>query len=251
MVEFEIRDSRAEDAPALAALYNALYPDRPMTAEGVLARDRQRAPDALVGRWVAEIGGQVVGMGMFHQPTHDYAPGRFRVWVHMAADYRRRGIGLALYARVLEGLAAFRPHALRANVRDNQADGLRFLARQGYRRDPARPGFVPGRGRFRLRTLRRIRSPLRRRDNRDPIAGGTGGRRGPRSQAVRSGMDPVPGYARRGPRLPPPVRPVGARGDRQSAAASGRLLHRPGRRRVRWPTATSGGNQAGRSWRSA
>ena len=104
-----IRETTPEDAPALAALHTALYPDRPMTAEGVLARDRQRAPDALAGRWVAEVGGQVVGMGMFHQPTHDYAPGRFRVWVHVAADFRRRGIGAALYARLLE-----RPRCARA-----------------------------------------------------------------------------------------------------------------------------------------
>ena len=127
-----IRETTPEDAPALAALHTALYPDRPMTAEGVLARDRQRAPDALVGRWVAEVGGQVVGMGAFHQSTHDYAPGRFRVWVNVAADWRRRGIGAALYARLLEGLAAHEPRVLRAVVREGQAAGRRFLARQGY-----------------------------------------------------------------------------------------------------------------------
>jgi mycothiol synthase len=130
--DFMLRESTPEDAAALAALHTALYPDRPMTAEVVLARDRQRAPDALVGRWVAEVDGQVVGMGTFHQPTHEYAPGRFRVWGHVAADFRRRGIGSALYARVLTGLARYDPRELRAVVRDDQPDGLRFLTWHGY-----------------------------------------------------------------------------------------------------------------------
>ncbi len=130
--EITLRASVPGDAAALAEINNAIYPDNPLTGEAVAARDRDRERAGPSGRWVAVLDGQVVGQGMFFQSGYEYAPGRFRVWVGVRPEARRRGIGAALFDRALAGLAPHAPQVLRAQVRADQRAGLAFLARHGF-----------------------------------------------------------------------------------------------------------------------
>ncbi len=130
-----IRSFAPEDYPAIVELHNSLnivWPERPRTPEAWAEVDRNRSPKAKYQRWVVVEDGRVVGFSSYSQGPAAYPPQSFYVNVEVAPQHQRRGIGAALYDRVMEGLAEFNPPVLRADAFANLPQGFAFLQNRGF-----------------------------------------------------------------------------------------------------------------------
>jgi mycothiol synthase len=135
----DFRPFTPADYPAIAAIHNSLgivWPERPRTAEGWAEADRHRSPKCIFHRWVAVecdcVGGAVAGFATCGQSIFDYHPQRFYVNVEVSPQFQRRGIGSALYDRVMAGLQPFDPRVLRADAFTNLPRGFPFLKSRGF-----------------------------------------------------------------------------------------------------------------------
>jgi GNAT superfamily N-acetyltransferase len=130
-----IRAFTSADYPAIVRIHqsvNIQWPERPRTPEGWAEADRQRNPKYKFQRWVAVMDDKVVGFGSYGQYSGDYHPQRFYVNVEVSPDYQRRGIGAALYDRIVAELQPFDPRVLRADAFTNLPQGFRFLQKRGF-----------------------------------------------------------------------------------------------------------------------
>ena len=124
-----------EDYPAIVNIHNSLnivWPEKPRTPEAWAAVDQNRNPEWKHQRWVAVEDDRVVGSSSYAQSPWSYPPQSFYINVEVQPEYQRRGIGLALYDRVMEGLQTFNPPALRADAFTNLPQGFAFLQKQGF-----------------------------------------------------------------------------------------------------------------------
>jgi mycothiol synthase len=131
---FRLRGFRVEDLAALTDVLNATYPDEPTTLDEQEHGERVYPADNPRVRFAAETEiGEFVGFGQCMKPFRLDAPGVYTIYAVVAPQWRRRGIGRALLAR-LEPFAiargAQRIHA--PGCREDFADTTRFLERAGY-----------------------------------------------------------------------------------------------------------------------
>jgi GNAT superfamily N-acetyltransferase len=100
--------------------------------EDYIEADKVRDAKCKHQRWVAVDGGQIVGTGAYLQELWAYHPQKFKLAGGVLPQYRRRGIGAALYERVMEGLATFDPVELQAHVRQDHPQSLPFFEKRGF-----------------------------------------------------------------------------------------------------------------------
>lgn len=104
----------------------------PVTAADL--RDQlQKAPPGSVIRWMlAEDGeGEPVGVSKVTRFPW-WSSGRYDLWLGVAPDQRRQGIGSALFDEALAFLAAQGATRLEAEVADDDEPSLAFAAHRGY-----------------------------------------------------------------------------------------------------------------------
>ena len=131
----KIRNFTENDYPAIVDIHQSLdisWPERPRTPEGWAEIDRRRNPKCKFQRWVAEVDGSVVGYGAYGQSIFEYHPQRFNINIEVSPDYQRRGIGGALYERIMDGLQPFDARILRADAFTNLPQGFEFLQKRGF-----------------------------------------------------------------------------------------------------------------------
>lgn len=130
-----IRPFVPEDYPALVEIHSSLnivWPERPATPQAWAEVDRNRSQQTRYQRWVAVEDGRVVGFSAYSQGPGAYPAHSFHVNVEVTRQYQRRGIGAALYAQVMQGIAGFNPPALRADAYANLPEGFAFLQKRGF-----------------------------------------------------------------------------------------------------------------------
>lgn len=127
-----IRLSTAEDYPAISELFTLLNPDRPVTKADLLETEQHRDLKYQSQQWVAVSEQQVVGVGSYFQREWFYHPRKFRISVQVHPHHRRRGIGSALYAQILDGLNPLNPIALICDTYENCYECIRFLESRGF-----------------------------------------------------------------------------------------------------------------------
>lgn len=130
-----IRDFLSEDYPALVAAHASLHivwPEYPRTPEAWAEADRARSPKTRFRRLVAVDRELVVGFASYSQSPWNYPSGSFYVNVEVHPDFQRRGIGSALYDRLMEDIQTFKPTALRADALTNLPQGFTFLQKRGF-----------------------------------------------------------------------------------------------------------------------
>lgn len=125
-----IRPLRAEDYAQLAICQRAAMPGTDDTAESMQQDDEHTAA---LQRWVAEVDGQVVGSSSWFQLPSRLHPQKFWMDGSVHPDFQRRGIGSALYARVMEAIAAKDAISVRTFSREDYASTRAFLAKHGFR----------------------------------------------------------------------------------------------------------------------
>ncbi len=132
---FTIRPFQKTDSDyrAVMAVENTVWPDFPQTIEEWKHRDETRDPQYLFRRFVAEVEGQTVALGVYCEPWWSFKPGKFHIEASVLPDYRRRGIGAALYNKLIADLAERKPTVLVSWSRENQVEGVRFLTKRGFK----------------------------------------------------------------------------------------------------------------------
>ena len=128
-MQFTIRPVRTEDYAALAECNRAAMPGSRDTAESFQVRNVQAHA---FERWVAVEDGLVVGHASWFQLARRFHPQKFRLDGAVHPEFQGRGIGSALLARVLEGVAARNATSLRTATREDYLNGSKFLARRGF-----------------------------------------------------------------------------------------------------------------------
>ena len=121
-----------DDYAGVAEVATAVRPEYPTTVAELRSNDARRDPDLVFGRIVAELAGRIVAYGAYGQAEGALWPGQFFLNAAVRPDHRRRGLGGAIYGRVLDTLAPHRPGALTAFAYDDRPDALRFLERRGF-----------------------------------------------------------------------------------------------------------------------
>lgn len=116
---------------AFTALWNEAYPDLSRTELELRLADLSRG--CAPARWVTEHEGQVVAMaGYEHPEDEEFHPRKYQLHLIVSSAYRQRGIGGALYQRVLNELSLINALIVRAWVRADRSDSRRFLSTRGF-----------------------------------------------------------------------------------------------------------------------
>ncbi len=129
--EFCIGD---DDYAALAAIDTAVFPEYPSRAEDWRYDDENFDRTRYVlKRYVAEVGGQIVGYGTYHHMPYRFHPQRFWMWIAVHPHHQRQGIGRALYERIVQDLQALGARTVGTSCRETMPHVLEFLQRRGFR----------------------------------------------------------------------------------------------------------------------
>lgn len=129
-----IRPFEERDYPAVLAVWNAVYTDYPWSVAAARHDDsRYDGRRLILRRFVAETDGRVVGVTEFHHVSNMYHPHKFWIGLDVRPEHQGRGIGTALYDRLLLELAPFRPQVLWVNVRETFPRSLAFAERGAFR----------------------------------------------------------------------------------------------------------------------
>jgi mycothiol synthase len=132
LLKWDVRPFVPSDYAGMVAIWNALNPDRTRSAADERDTDERREPIYAHGRFVAELGGTIVGVAEYGQNPGRYHPRRFELEGYVAREHQGRGIGRALYDRALAALTPQDPLSVRASVGEDSARGLRFLQARGF-----------------------------------------------------------------------------------------------------------------------
>jgi GNAT superfamily N-acetyltransferase len=121
---------------ALAEVDKAVWPDNPTTAVLFKHMDAVRDPQYLFQRLVVYQNDALVAFGEYGDVPWSYQPGKYRVSLTVHPDHERRGIGAALYDRILATLSqqGQQPTLLVSGTREDKPQAIRFLERRGFQR---------------------------------------------------------------------------------------------------------------------
>ncbi|MDQ2713507.1 MAG: GNAT family N-acetyltransferase [Chloroflexota bacterium] len=135
-----IRPFTVADYLALVTVINSADPEHmehgtAISVAEMQLKDEQRDAKCRFQRWVAEIDGKVIAVGQYDQFADMYHPRQFWVYLVVAAQYQGRGIGSALYQHVASGLDPLQPLEVRAEVREDMTQSVRFAKAQGFQEE--------------------------------------------------------------------------------------------------------------------
>lgn len=132
-----IRTARAEEAAAVAEIYNIGIRERTSTFETCEREPRDMA-EAIASRrhpfLVAEVDGRVVGFAATSQYSdRDCYAGVAECTLYVDAESRGRGVGSALLEALAEEAARRGFHKLIGKLFDTNEPSLRLMRRSGFR----------------------------------------------------------------------------------------------------------------------
>jgi DNA-binding transcriptional MerR regulator len=132
MTAYTIRDARIDtDMPDIVRITNP-YEDQPRTVDEMREWFQYTPPGRLHRRLVSvNENDSVTGYGGYVHEAHN-PEGHFTAWVIVDPDYRRQGIGSALWDRLWEDLKEKGATRLVSDVLDNDTPGLVFAQRRGF-----------------------------------------------------------------------------------------------------------------------
>ena len=127
-------DESDRDYDASVAIWNAISPAEPTSAEGARYTDSVRDKKYLFGRLMAELDGKIVATAIYREPFWCYAPGKYALVIRVLPQYQKKGIGGALYDHIMEYLQEqkHKPVNLHSDAREDQPHSVRFLTKRGF-----------------------------------------------------------------------------------------------------------------------
>lgn len=128
-----VRPFRDDDYPTHVDIWKAVFADYPISDQFARHEDSRYDGDRYVlRRFLAEADGVVAGVAEFHHATYMYHPRKFFLDVRVRPEFRRQGVGTALYDRLRREMAPFHPLTLWANTRETFAEGVAFAEHRGF-----------------------------------------------------------------------------------------------------------------------
>lgn len=128
-----IRQACPADDEAICAVWNAVWPGRPLDP-AELARDRRTLEPSKQDRYLlAERGSELVGLALVGHDLGSYDPRRWTIEIAVLLDHRRRGAGTGLYERALAMVAAEGASSVSTRVSEQDADARRFAESREFR----------------------------------------------------------------------------------------------------------------------
>jgi GNAT superfamily N-acetyltransferase len=121
-----------EDYQSLIDINNAIFPDELDLPELLKHRDNARDQNYMLDRVVAEMDGRPVGTASFGQSMWTPMPGKFWLFVQVHPDHQRRGVGTAIYDRIVGALSGKKPTIFDSWTREDKTDAVNFLTKRGY-----------------------------------------------------------------------------------------------------------------------
>jgi len=123
-----------EDFASVVEIDNACDPEHPSTMKEFRYNyehfDRKRY---VLRYYLGEKTGRIVGYACYHHMPHRFDPQRFWIWVAVRPEFRRQGIGSALYEKSLADVRGISARFLHTSVRETWPESLHFLERRGFR----------------------------------------------------------------------------------------------------------------------
>lgn len=134
MTSFQIRTFEDHDYPAFLAVWNAVFQDYPLSERYARHEDARYDGDRyLLRRFIAIVDCAVAGTAEFHHATYMYHPRKFFVDVRVRPELQQRGIGSALYNRLIRELTPLQPLTFWGMARETFAQSLAFAEHRGFR----------------------------------------------------------------------------------------------------------------------
>ena len=128
-----VRPATAADLEAVARVYTLARPGNPATAAVLKAGDEaQVLAGAAHARWLAELGGEVIGAVEIMEPLGSRAPGHFWMELAVLEQARGNGAGTLLYRTLSRELAAHGVQRLKAVVSEANPVAQRFALKHGF-----------------------------------------------------------------------------------------------------------------------
>jgi mycothiol synthase len=128
----KIRPATLEDIEARVEVHNASRPDNQTTLEVFLAQDNSRKKDLVFQRFAAEVDGHPVAFAFYGQDEWVNHPQKFFVGVQVHPQYRKHGIGSALYDTLMNELQPYDPNKLVGFAREDWRDSVAFIEKRGF-----------------------------------------------------------------------------------------------------------------------
>lgn len=130
-----IRLFEERDYPDLVALANTVYPDQPTTLEEMQYYHRTWDYSRYTRLcFVAEDDqGRLLGWSELRHSPWAFHPRRYSMRLGVAPLARRRGVGTALYERLLAELRARDAELVRCGIQESEVEGMAFLLARGFR----------------------------------------------------------------------------------------------------------------------
>ncbi|CAM3751431.1 GNAT family N-acetyltransferase [Deinococcus frigens] len=134
-VSLSIRSATDADFPALAGLMSGANPRHPITPQTwahEIGELRGHLLGLHVAQWLAEEGGQPVGMALTLQVPGMYHPDRYWAEVLVPPQYGQRGVGQALAGTLEAHLRGRGARELLSGAYEEEPWAVEFLSRRGF-----------------------------------------------------------------------------------------------------------------------
>ena len=132
-MDIVIRPFEDNDYEVLTEVINLVYPEYPTTADELRREDSQREEKCIFRRFILELDGSVVATANYDQHIWSYNPQYFDLSVNVIPEFRRQGLGAALYNHLVQELSPHKPRKFRAFTREDFGDSLSFAKSRGYK----------------------------------------------------------------------------------------------------------------------
>lgn len=129
-----IRAFDARDYDSLVRVSNASFPDHPRTAEEWSYEDARldRSRYHLERHVAVDTRGEIVGHAGLGHMLWNFHPHKYWVEVCVHPRHRGRGVGRALWARLMASLRTRGARVARTEVCENHTDGVQFAQHRGF-----------------------------------------------------------------------------------------------------------------------
>ncbi|MBD3190178.1 MAG: GNAT family N-acetyltransferase [Candidatus Heimdallarchaeota archaeon] len=129
---FEIQSFNSKkDYKAIIEINNLVWPIK-YTLDDLKQADQNRDPNRFFKRIVAIVRKKVVGYGIVRDPWEFTDPGYYAINLTVHPNYRRKGIGDALYEQLIKSLQHYQVDTIIAETYENMTDAVEFLEKRGF-----------------------------------------------------------------------------------------------------------------------